>query len=157
MTYAIVTTPAPDGFKPGDIVSWPMAANQTFASGSLVNTDATMRAVPFTARQSAIFLGVADETRTSTAVAGTIVGPDAAGSIRILTAGSFVFDCAGADASWLGVEVYANTGSSGTNRTVVNTNSGLTAATKVGRVVEVISATKVRVRIDGYAMKEVGA
>ena len=150
MAYANVTTPTADGMKDGRMSAWPMGASQTIYSGSAVNNDTSGNAVFFTARQAALFLGVAAETVTNGATA-------AANKVQVWHTGAHVFDCASADATWLGVEVYASTGTSGTSRAVINSADGLTGATKVGRVVEVISATKVRVRIDGYALKEVGA
>lgn len=146
MAYAAYTTPREMKRSDGNLVSLKMDAATTIAKGTFVLADATAGYATHTPSASRPFFGVAAETvDNSSGLAG-------AKSIRVYTSGIFSFIASSADQSWVGKEVWMDSGSSGNNATVVVSDPGV--GPKVGRVTEVVSATEVRVRIDGYAFRQ---
>jgi predicted RecA/RadA family phage recombinase len=85
------------------------------------------------------FVGVADQSKSNAGAA------DGAEEVKAWKTGVFEFVAASATQAWVGVTVYI----------VDNQTVALAATTTndiaVGKVVALISATKVRVRIDGFA------
>lgn len=142
MAYAEWTSPRETKRKDGALIALKMDAVK-IAKGTLVVADASGGYATHTPTASRPFFGVAYETIDNS---GGSAGDK---SIRVETTGAFCFIAASAGQAWIGKEAYLSSGSSGNNATVVVTDPGI--GPKVGRVVEVISATEVRVRIDGYA------
>jgi len=81
------------------------------------------------------FLGVSYEEYDNTGGAASAL------TVKTYIRGEFEFAASGADNTWIGKTAYC------TDDQTVNVTSGNYA---VGRVVAIISATAVRVRIDGY-------
>ena len=147
MAYANVTAAKNDGSKDGKIVSLAMADNVAIYKESLVCIDASGYA-NFTPVASKPFAGVAIET-----VDNTLAGHTAGGkSVRVATTGVhyFSFPAGGASVALIGSEVYWDDSADSTPVEVSASDQGVGA--KVGRIVEIVSATKVGVLIDGYAM-----
>lgn len=142
MTYAAYTVARDTKSSRGKLVSLKMAAVK-IVKGTLVCSDASAGYATHTPTASRPFLGVAYETVDNSA------GSAGDKSLRVETVGVHAFISSGADQTWAGKEVYWDNGSSGNNATVAISDPGTGA--KVGRVVEVVSATEVRIRIDGYA------
>jgi hypothetical protein len=111
--------------------------------GTLVCADASAGYATGIPTLSRPFFGVAYETVDNS---GGSAGDK---SIRVYTSGVHSFIAASAVQTWVGQEVWLSSGSSGNNATVVIADPGI--GPKVGRVVEVVSATEVRVLITGYA------
>lgn len=142
MTYAAYTTARDSQPEDGLIVSLKMDAVK-IVKGTLVCADASAGYATGIPTASRPFFGVAYETvDNSGGSAGDL-------SIRVYTSGVHSFIAASADQTWVGKEVWLSSGSSGNNATVVVSDPGV--GPKVGRVVEVVSATEVRVLITGYA------
>lgn len=142
MAYAAWTTARDTKRSESDIVSLKIS-NVKIAKGTLVVADASAGYATHTPTASRPFFGVAAETVDNSG--------GSAGDKRILvyTKGVFSFIAASADQTWVGKEVWLSSGTSGNNATVVASDPGV--GPKVGRVVEVVSQTEVRVMIDGYA------
>jgi len=142
MGYANVTAARDQGVSVGDVISLLMDAVAIY-KGSLVYADASAGYCTYTPTASRPFFGVAYETVDNSAgSAGDL-------AIRVWATGVHNFIAASADQTWIGKEVW---GSIAANpQTVVVSDPG--AGAVVGRVVEVVSATEVRVKIDGYALK----
>lgn len=142
MAYAAYTTARDTKRSDGKLVSLKIS-NVKIVKGTLVVADATDGYATHTPTASRPFFGVAYETIDNSA------GSAGAKSIRVETTGVHAFIAAAADQSWVGKEVWLSSGASGNNATVVISDPGV--GPKVGRVVEVVSATEVRVLITGYA------
>ena len=145
MAYAAATASKDSAYSDGKVISFKMDAVKIY-KGSLVGMDASAgyatSAIPQASRP---FLGVAEETVDNS---GGSAGDK---SIRVRTEGVFEFNLAGScDQTYVGKEVYWDSGSSGSSLIVVLSDPGV--GPKVGRVVEFISATRCRVRITGYAL-----
>ena len=142
MAYAAYTIARDTKKSQGKLLSLKMAAVK-IVKGTLVCSDASAGYATHTPTASRPFLGVACETIDNSA------GPAGDKSLRVETSGVYSFISSGADQTWVGKEVYWDNSSTGTNANVVISDPG--TGPKVGRVAEVVSATEVRVRIDGYA------
>jgi len=143
MAYAAATTDRDTKYSDGKIISVKMEAVKICKGGFVCTGNNTGYATNTVTATHSDYLGVAFETVDNS---GGSAGDK---SIRIQTYGVHSFVAASADQTWVGGEVYWSTGSSGDNVTVVNKDPGVEI--KVGRVVEVVSETEVRVRIDNYA------
>lgn len=143
MTWAAITKPRDTERKMDDVLAYPVAAVKICKGGLIgVNASGYLEALQGVADMP--YAGVSYETVDNSAgSAGDL-------NCRVERHGAHLMKCASADATWLQNEVYMSLASTADNATVV-----LTAPTnygcKVGRVVEVISATEVRISIDGYA------
>ncbi len=142
MAYAAWTTARDTKKQDGLLVSLKMDAVK-IVKGTLVCADASAGYATHTPTASRPFFGVAYETVDNSA------GSAGDKSIRVETTGVHSFIAASADQTWVGKEVWLSSGSSGNNATVVVSDPGV--GPKVGRVVEFVSATEVRVLITGYA------
>lgn len=142
MAYAAYTTARDTKRSDGLVLALKMAAVKIY-KGTLVVADASAGYATHTPTASRPFFGVAYETVDNSA------GSAGDKSILVETTGVHSFIAAAANQSWVGKEVWMSSGSSGNNATVVASDPGL--GPKVGRVVEVVSATEVRVLITGYA------
>ena len=143
MTYTATTVPRDAMRSDGKRISLKMDA-VNIAKGTIVLADASAGYATNTPTASRPYFGVAYESvDNSGGSAGDL-------SIEVETTGVFAFVAASADQTWVGKECWMSSGSSGNNSTVVISDPGL--GPKVGRVVEVVSATLVRVLITGYAM-----
>ena len=142
MAYAAYTTARDTKKSQGKLLSLKIAAVK-IVKGTLVCSDASAGYATHTPTASRPFLGVAYETIDNS---GGSAGDK---SLRVETSGVHSFICSSSDQTWVGKEVYWDNGSSGNNATVAISDPG--TGPKIGRVAEVVSATEVRVRIDGYA------
>lgn len=142
MTYAAYGYARDAKRQPGDLVSLKMS-NVAIKKGTLVVVDASSGYATHTPTASRPFFGVAAETVDNSS------GSAGDKRINVYTSGVFSFIASSAGQSWVGKEVWLSSGSSGNNATVVISDPGV--GPKVGRVVEVVSSSEVRVRIDGYA------
>ena len=111
--------------------------------GSLVVADASAGYATHTPTASRPFFGVAYETVDNSAGSAGDTG------LRVETTGEHSFIAASAAQTWIGKEAYLDNATD--NQNVVVADPGI--GPKVGRVIEVVSATEVRVRIDGYAFE----
>lgn len=125
--------------KEGKLISSPVAASQLIYQGALVMHNATGYVANCTPLAGSSFAGVAYEKVTNS--------DGAAGDkqIRCEKHGSFLMEGAGFTQADVGSEVRASD-----NDTVQI--AALADSQVVGRIVEYISATQVRVKIDGYAI-----
>lgn len=116
----------------GNILAYKQAAADIFA-GALVSKNAAGFVKPSSDTASELFLGVADKTsKNATGAAGAKV-------VRVWKHGVFTFATSGATQADIGALVNATD-----DQTVAKTSTNSVA---VGRIVEVLSATSVRVRI----------
>jgi len=125
--------------KDGVLIATPLKDEAKIWKGALVCYDPTTGTlVPGGDTAAFRFAGVAAESVDNTG------GVEAGRSCRIHKTGSFVMTAASADNTWLGQEACI----------VDDATVALAATTtndiKAGKIVEVLSATLVRVRIDGY-------
>lgn len=123
--------------KDGEVQLHPMAASTTVFAGALLMVLAAGLAVPGADTAAGLFIGVAEERKTSAATGTT--------SVKVRKRGSFECVAAGATQAWVGSTVY-----------LVDDQTVALAITTVndvacGTVVEFISATLVRVRIDKHS------
>lgn len=142
MPYAAYLTPRDTKKSQGQLLSLKMAAVK-IVKGTLVCLDASAGYVTHTPVASRPYAGVSYETVDNSS------GPAGDKSIRVETSGVHSFICTSADQAWTGKEVYWDNSASGSNATVTLSDPG--TGPKIGRVVEVVSPTEVRVLIDGYA------
>ena len=142
MAYLAYSTPRDTKFSDGKLAALKMAAVK-IVKGTLVCADASAGYATHTPTASRPFFGVAYETMDNSA------GSAGDKLIRVQAYGVHSFISASADQSWVGKEVYWDNSATGTNANISITDPG--TGPKIGRVVEVVSATEVRVRIDGYA------
>jgi hypothetical protein len=149
MAYAASTTAREVNWSQGDLISFKMAAVKA-AKGTFALMDASAGYVTNIPTASRPFVGVFDETIDNSAgSAGDL-------SIKVRTKGIFDFAVAAASQTIVGTEVWMSGGSStGDNITVISDE--VPGSVKVGRVAELLSATAVRVRITGYALKQDGS
>ena len=116
----------------GNILAYKEAAVNVFA-GALVSKNAAGFAKPSSDTASELFLGVADKTSLNA------TGAAGAKLVRVWKHGVFTFATTGAVQADIGTQVFASD-----DQTVLKTTTNSVA---VGRIVEVLSATSVRVRI----------
>ena len=144
MAYGANSKEHDAGRSPGDIVEVPVGAINVY-QGTLTSIDPATGLLAVTQKTaSARFAGVARETVKNSG--GT------AGAVRcsVWRKGVYTFKGTGFAQTDVGKEVWASTETADAQSTVVVSDPGATA-TKVGVIVEYISATAVRVCIDGYA------
>jgi predicted RecA/RadA family phage recombinase len=146
MSYGAYTTARDTKRSDGRLISCKMAAVK-LCKGTLVCTNSSTGSLGYATHTPvasySLFLGVAYETVDNSA------GSSGDKSIRVEAEGVHAMVAASADQSWVGKKVYWSTGSSGDNATVVISDPGTEMI--VGEVVEVVSATEVRVKINKHA------
>lgn len=121
--------------KPGELISYRVGANVTIHKGALVSVRSDGFAYPSRSGVgSDQFIGVAFESVDNTG------GAAGAKSVRVLKRGTYVYNGSGFSQSSVGQAMYALDDNT---LTTTSTNNQL-----VGYVVEVLSATRARVRID---------
>jgi hypothetical protein len=152
---AALTAPYEARRKDGDFVAYPVAANTEVFKGGLAVLSAAGYAQPGADVASTLFIGVFAESVDN--ITGAIqpgavqpsfgspnpppVGAAGALNVRVYKEGAFVYNRAGATVADLGLTAL-----------LVDDNTVQTAATThniaVGKIVEIIDASHVRVRID---------
>jgi len=142
MSYANLSAAREKPTRDGKVNSFKMDAVKLYKGGCVLRTAAGYATYVVAASQP--FLGVAIETIDNSA------GSAGDKSIRCAAEGVFSFVAASMTIANIGDEVYWDDGSSGTPGQVVTSDPG--CGPKVGRIVEVVSATEVMVRINGYAL-----
>ena len=125
----------------GRLKSYPVAASTTIYKGTLVGLNSSGYLVSMSDTASLKFVGVAYEKCDNSA------GSNGTKSCRVEKSGEYEFAYAGGDATQAlgGQEVYAQD-----NQTVDEDAALTTNDYKVGSVAEVVSTSKLRVRIDNY-------
>ena len=129
--------------SPGEMISCKMA-NELVYKGTLMDVQADGYVGQVGDTDALIFAGVSAETKDNSG------GSDGDLNIDIYVTGIFEFKTTGASIAWVGTLAYADLGNEDAGQRVLNTTGG-TNPVCVGRIVEVVSATRVRVCIDGYA------
>jgi hypothetical protein len=151
MSYGETTTSHECDMSEGELIAFKAAAVK-IAKGTLVCFDASAGYVTTTPTTGRYFAGIAFDTVDNSA------GAAGALSARLEQKGVYDLNIDIASQTYLGKEVNWMTGSTvatgyttfaGDSCTV--TCSTQVASPKVGRIVEYVSASKVRVKIDGYA------
>lgn len=125
--------------KEGKLVASPVVASDIIYQGALVKHNAAGYLAPCAAEAGAVFAGVAYEKVDNSA------GAAGAKTCRVEKNGSFLMSGTGLGQSDVGSAVYAS--DDDTVSTTQATNEQL-----VGYIVEFISSTQVRVRIDNVAI-----
>jgi len=120
--------------KEGKLVDHPMAVDVIYA-GALCKHNAAGFLAPCAAEDGAVFAGVAVETVDNSA------GSAGDKSARVDKKGNFLMNGSGFSQSDVGAAVFAS------DDNTVSTSQGSNEQ-QVGRIVEFISATEVRVKID---------
>lgn len=130
-----LTAPYDPQDKPGELISYRVGANVTIHKGALVSVRSDGFAYPSRSGVSSDqFIGVAFESVDNTG------GAAGAKSVRVLKRGTYVYNGSGFSQSSVGQAMYALDDNT---LTATSTNNQL-----VGYVVEVLSATRARIRID---------
>lgn len=129
--------------SPGEMISCKMA-NEKVYKGTLMDVQADGYVGQIADTDALIFAGVSAETKDNSG------GSDGDLNIDIYVTGIFEFKTTGANISWVGKLAYADLANADAGQRVLATTGG-TNPVVVGRIVEVVSATRVRVRIDGFA------
>jgi hypothetical protein len=121
--------------KPGELVSYRVGANAVIHKGALVSVRSDGYAYPSRSGTSSdVFVGVAFESADNTG------GAAGAKSVRVWKSGTYVYNGSGFTQASVGQAMYA---ADDNTLTTTSTNNQL-----VGYVVEVLSATQARIRID---------
>lgn len=121
--------------KPGELVSYQVGANTVLYKGALVSVRSDGYAYPSRSGTSSdAFVGVVFETVDNRG------GTAGAKSVRVCKRGTYVYNGSGFTQASVGQAMYA---ADDNTLTTTSTNNQL-----VGYVVEVLSATRARVRID---------
>lgn len=132
---ADITVARDPGEQGGKILALAVKASTKLVAGAAVSTDSNGLLKNASDTASEVFAGIMDKTVDNSA------GAAGAKRGRVIRRGVFDFACASATQAWVGQKVYA----------VDNQTVALAATTindiLVGRVVDFISATKVRVEI----------
>ncbi|MBM3457334.1 MAG: hypothetical protein FJX77_02195 [Armatimonadetes bacterium] len=127
--------------QPGTVVSYPLAASTTIYKGTLVAVNAAGYLLSISDAANLIFVGVAEDTiNNSSGAAGDK-------SARVRKDGTFEFVYAGGNATQANVGDVVNAQD---NQTVDEDAALTTNDYPVGVVAEFVSASLLRVRIDGY-------
>ena len=129
--------------SPGEMISCQMA-NELVYKGTLMDVQADGYVGQIADTDALIFAGVSAETKDNSE------GSDGDLNIDIYIKGIFEFKTTGAAIAWVGTLAYADLANADSGQRVLNSTGG-TNPVCVGRIVEYVSATRVRVRIDGYA------
>lgn len=119
----------------GKILSMPVAAAHLF-KGAMVKINAAGFLAPAAPEAGSQFAGIAYEESDNSA------GAAGAKSARVVTEGCFVLAASGMAAADVGSQVFA------TDDQTVTTTEGTTSKQKVGKIVKVLSATEVLVKIE---------
>lgn len=128
------------GYKEGLLVSYKVAASTKIPKGALVVINSSGYATNLTDAAGVVFAGVAYETVDNSS------GSNGDLEIRVQTSGTFEFvDSGGAQAD-VGDIFFGSD-----NQTVTNAATNYLVA--VGVAVESVSATRVRIRIDGFTAR----
>ncbi|MEN6358343.1 MAG: hypothetical protein ABFD83_14820 [Armatimonadota bacterium] len=144
MAWAAISQNRDTQGKMDDVLSLKMAAVKICQGGLVGVAPSTGYLNPLSGTASMPYSGVSYEgIDNSSGAAGDL-------ECRVSRKGAHVMKCSGADQTWLQQEVYMDLGATADNATVTKT-APANLGCKVGRVVEVISATEVRISIDGYA------
>lgn len=131
---ANLTVDKDDKRQEGVLVEAYLAASTKVFKGSNVAVDTSGYAVKAADTASFAFAGVAMETVDNTGSAGDKY-------VRLWKEGVFSMNCASATQAWVGQDVYA------VDDNLVALAATTTNDVRVGRVVEFVSATEVRVKI----------
>lgn len=145
MAWSNTTAPRYKGVAEGAQSYQKLGAYSVFEGSIVLATGGYAGA--FVPAASQPYLGVALETVDNSA------GSNGDKSILVAHTGVFSFKTSGATQADLGKLVYLDAGSSGTPISVTTSDPGANDV-KVGRIIEVVSATEVKVRVDGYALVE---
>lgn len=132
---ANLTASRPDQRQEGDLVDITLAASTKVFAGSNVSYNASGLAKKASDTTGEAFAGVAMETKDSTLAA------DDQKYVRVWKEGVFSMNCASATQAWVGQDVFA------VDDNLVALAATTTNDVKVGRVVQFVSATEVRVKI----------
>lgn len=143
MAYGASAQAYDSKYAPGDVVQVALT-NAKVYKGTLMDITATGYAAQIADTDALIFAGVSIETVDNSA------GSAGDKSIKIAKRGIFRFKTTGADQTWVGKLMYADLANTDAGQRVLATTGG-TNPVVVGRCVEYISATEVRVSIDGFA------
>lgn len=132
---ANLTASRPDGRQEGVLVDVTLAAATKVFAGSNLNCNAAGFVKKASDTTGESFAGVAMETIDNTT--------GAAGDkyVRVWKEGVFSMNCTGASQAWVGSDVYA------VDDNLVALAATTTNDVRVGRVVQFVSATEVRVKI----------
>jgi hypothetical protein len=143
MAYGQIVVARDYEISPGFLDASPMAAVKIYKGGLVGwNSDGYLTFMAATANMP--FAGVSYETIDNSA------GVAGAKTMRYERSGIVTLKIVGATQAVVGLECYVEIGANGDNATVTTTApAGL--GCKVGRIVEFISATEVRVSLTGYA------
>ncbi len=129
--------------SPGEMISCKMS-NEKVYKGTLMDVLASGYVAQIADTDGLIFAGVSAETKdNSGGSAGDL-------NIDIYVKGIFTFKTTGADISWVGKLMYADLANPDAGQRVLATTGG-TNPVVVGRCVEFVDSTHVRVMIDGFA------
>lgn len=127
------------GEKEGKLLAHPVVASDIIFKGALVKHNAAGFLAPCAAEAGAVFAGIAFEKKDNSAGSAGDV------SCRVHKKGAWIMNGAGFSQSDVGSSVYAS------DDNTVSTTQG-TNEQAVGSIVEFISSTEVRVRIDNVAV-----
>lgn len=126
----------------GEMISVKMGVAKVY-KGTMMDIDANGYALQIADTDALIFAGVSAETKDNSAgSAGDI-------SIDIYVEGIFTFKTTGADQTWTSKLMYADLANLDAGQRVLSTTGG-TNPVVVGRCVEFVDSTHVRVRINGF-------
>jgi len=128
-----LTASRPDQRQEGILVDVTLAATTEIFKGSNVNYSAAGLAKKASDTTAEVFAGVAMEYKNSANADDTFV--------RVWKEGVFSMNCASATQAWVGLDVYS------VDDNLVALAATTTNDVRVGRVVQFVSATEVRVKI----------
>ena len=159
MAYGASGQAFDNAYSPGKMVPMKQAVVKIW-KGSLLDVNAAGYADVLTDTHALVFAGVAAETSDNRYLATGDSGSGAASAgtrtINVWTSGVFEFKIAAAEQDDVGKVAFCQLGSADAQQTVKESTDG-THPVAVGRIVEYVSATRVRVRIDGFAAGGSGA
>lgn len=130
-----LTASRPDQRQNGELVDVVLAATTKVFKGSNVNYNAAGLAKKASDTTGESFAGVAIETKDSSG------SKDSDKYVRVWKEGVFSMNCTGATQAWVGQDVFA------VDDNVVALGATTTNDVRVGRVVQFVSSTEVRVKI----------
>lgn len=137
----------------GEMVSLPMVVDKIY-KGTILDIDANGYALQVADTDALIFAGIAAETRDNRYKVenDSTSGASSAGDkeIRSWVSGVFEFKIAAAEQNDVGKLAFVQLGSADAGQVVKESTDG-TNTLVIGRIVKFVSATRVRVRIDGFA------
>lgn len=124
--------------KEGKLLSSPLAASVTVYQGAISMHNAAGFAAPMVPAVGIAFAGIAFEKATNAGAAGDV-------DCKFEKEGAFLMEGTGFTQGSVGSEVFAS------DDNTISVTQG-TNEVAVGKIVQYISATQVRVKIDGYAV-----